>query len=158
MVKKLPSDFDIFSLSTCRKPLCIQTFAMRAVSKAQHDLGDLVLVVGKHEIDAAAMDVEGLALIGSSHVSLVSKALIRCFHAIAEHSMCHPGRPGVAMPPGRRPGRVLRAGRFPQHEVHRVALVGCNVHPRAGQKFVQRAFGKRAVFRNPSAASPWRRR
>ena len=37
MVMKLPSDFDIFSPSTCRKPLCIQTRAMWSRWKAQHD-------------------------------------------------------------------------------------------------------------------------
>ena len=32
----------------------------------------------------------------------------RCFHAIAEHSMCQPGRPGAAMPARRRPARLAR--------------------------------------------------
>src|SRR6202020_1191884 len=44
MVTKLPRLFDIFSPSTCRKPLCIQTFAM-----------------GKDEIDPAAVDIEDVA-------------------------------------------------------------------------------------------------
>src|SRR6202035_2319911 len=37
IVTKLPSDFDIFSPSTCRKPLCIQKFAITGVWKAQRD-------------------------------------------------------------------------------------------------------------------------
>ena len=37
MVTKLPRLFDIFSPSTCRNPLCIQTFAMRWPPKAQQD-------------------------------------------------------------------------------------------------------------------------
>ena len=37
IVTKLPRLFDIFSPSTCRKPLCIQTFAMRWEPKAQQD-------------------------------------------------------------------------------------------------------------------------
>ena len=37
MVMKLPSDFDIFSPSTCRKPLCIQTCAITDVPWAQRD-------------------------------------------------------------------------------------------------------------------------
>ncbi len=35
MVMKLPRLFDIFSPSTCRKPLCIQTLAMTSWPKAQ---------------------------------------------------------------------------------------------------------------------------
>ena len=30
----------------------------------------------------------------------MSKVSPRCFQAMAEHSMCQPGRPGVAMPAG----------------------------------------------------------
>ena len=37
IVTKLPRLFDIFSPSTCRKPLCIQTFAITAVPCAQRD-------------------------------------------------------------------------------------------------------------------------
>ena len=37
MVTKLPSDFAIFSPSTCRKPLCIQIFAITSVWNAQRD-------------------------------------------------------------------------------------------------------------------------
>ena len=41
--------------------MCIQTFAMRASWKAQRALREFVLVVRKHQVDAAAMDVELLA-------------------------------------------------------------------------------------------------
>jgi hypothetical protein len=37
MVTKLPRLFDIFSPSTCRKPLCIQVFAIAWVPWAQRD-------------------------------------------------------------------------------------------------------------------------
>ena len=30
----------------------------------------------------------------------MSKASPRCFHDIAEHSICQPGRPGAAIPAG----------------------------------------------------------
>ncbi len=52
-------------------------------------LGGLVLVVGKHEVRATSVDVEADAERSS---------------AIAEHSMCQPGRP---VPPRRLPPGVL---------------------------------------------------
>ena len=45
-------------------------------------LGDLVLVVGKDQVDATGVDVE---------------ARPRCFMLIAEHSMCQPGRPSPTL-------------------------------------------------------------
>ena len=61
IVTKFPRLLDIFSPSTCRKPLCIQTFAIAGVPKRAADLRDLVLVVGEDEVDAAGVDVEDLA-------------------------------------------------------------------------------------------------
>ena len=50
----------------------------------------------------------------------ISKPTPSSCSAIAEHSMCQPGRPG---PQGDVPGRVLaRLARLPQREVERVAL------------------------------------
>ena len=60
--------------------------------------------------------------------------------------MCQPGRPGTVMPDGRRPGGLAGLGRLPQHEIHRVALVGRDLDPRAGLHLVQRAAGQQAVI------------
>ena len=89
-VKKLPSDFDIFSPSTCRKPLCIQTLAQCGLGMRAAALRDLVLVVREDQVDAAAVDVERRAQ--------------QCLD-IAEHSMCQPGRP---RPQGDVPARLRR--------------------------------------------------
>ena len=61
MVTKLPSDFDIFSPSTCRNPLCIHTRAGGWPGVRAFGLRDLVFVVRKNQVDAAAVDIEGLA-------------------------------------------------------------------------------------------------
>ena len=74
----LPTDFDIFSSATRIIPLCIQMPRERHPAGGL-GLGDLVLVVGEDEIDAAAVDVE----VGAQEL----------LPAIAEHSMCQPGRP-----------------------------------------------------------------
>jgi len=59
-------------------------------------LGGLALVVGEHEVPAAAVDVEGDPSSRS---------------ASAEHSMCHPGGPGPSATPrpARREARAARA-------------------------------------------------
>ena len=68
--------------------------------------------------------------------------------AIAEHSMCQPGRP---RPQGlSQPGRS-GVRRLPQHEVHRVALVGRDLHPGAGAHVLERAARELAVVRDSSA-------
>jgi hypothetical protein len=82
---KLPTLFAIFSPSTCKKPLCIQTFAITSVWKAQHD---------------CAISFSWCGNTRSMPPPWMSKRSPRCFHDIAEHSMCQPGRPGVAMPDG----------------------------------------------------------
>ena len=53
----LPTDFDIFSSSIWTIPLCIQIRA-RGDAAGRLGLGDLVLVVGEDEVDAAAVDRE----------------------------------------------------------------------------------------------------
>ena len=62
--------------------------------------------------------------------------------------MCQPGRPGAAMPAWRRPGRLAGLRRLPQHEVHRVALVGRDLDARAGLHLVERALRQPAVVRH----------
>ena len=119
MVKKLPSDFDIFSPSTCRKPLCIQTLAMRGVSKAQQRLRDLVLVVREDEVDAAAVDVEDLAL---RRIAAGEPRLEGLDEVLPRHGRALDVPAGTARrrDAGRRgPGRILRPGGFPEHEIHR---------------------------------------
>ena len=61
MVTKLPRLFDIFSPSTCRKPLCIQTLAIRVEPKAQQDCAISFSWWGKTRSIAAAMNVEHVA-------------------------------------------------------------------------------------------------
>ena len=100
MVTKLPRLFDIFSPSTCRNPLCIQTLAMRFAAEGAAGLGDLVLVVGEDEVDAAAVDVERVAAPDRRTASPPPNGSNSFAIDIAEHSMCQPGRPGVAMPAG----------------------------------------------------------
>ena len=85
IVKKLPSDFDIFSLSICKKPLCIQTLAMRSVWNAQQ---------------VCASSFSWCGNTRSMPPPWMSNFSPRCFQAIAEHSMCQPGRPSTAIPAG----------------------------------------------------------
>ena len=60
-----------------------------------------------------------------------------------EHSICQPGRP---RPQGEsQPGSAC-VRRLPQHEIHRVLLVGRHFHPRAGDHLVQRAARQLAVI------------
>ena len=99
----LPSDLLIFSPAVVIQALCIQSVAN---SCRPPGTGPAVLVVREAQVDAAAVDVEGSP---------------RYFRAIAEHSMCQPGRPA----PRRGPRRGLRLGRLvalPQGEVAWVPL------------------------------------
>ena len=82
---KLPSDFDIFSPSTWRKPLCSQTLAITGVPKQQRDCATSFSWCGK---------------IRSMPPAWMSKVRPRCLADMAEHSMCQPGRPAAAMPAG----------------------------------------------------------
>ena len=103
MVKKnCPATWTFFSLSTCRKPLCIHTFGQRVAAMGAFALGNFVFVVGKHQIDAAAMNVETFAQILPRHRRA--------------SSICQPhGRP---RPHSRTetPARRRRIRRLPQHE------------------------------------------
>jgi hypothetical protein len=89
-------------------------------------LRDLVLVVRKLQVDAAAVDVE----------------------AFAQQRVAH-GR-ALDMPAGPPPApRAVPAGlvvarRLPQHEIHRVALVGRHLDPRARDHVLDRPARERA--------------
>jgi hypothetical protein len=77
-VKKLPSDFDIFSSSTRTKPLCIHTFTNFEPQAAQ----------------VCAISFSWCGNLRSMPPPWMSKCSPSSSTDIAEHSMCQPGRPG----------------------------------------------------------------
>jgi len=85
-------------------------------------LGDLVLVVGKHKILSAAMDVDGFA----------------------EETHAHGGAldvpAGATLAPRRVPGRLARLCLLPEYEVHGMSLPFINLDARAGLHVVQAPF------------------
>ena len=60
---------------------------------------------------------------------------------------------------GARPSRLVRLRRLPQHEVHRIALVGRDVDARAGEHLVERAprQRRRSAARREARPSRWAR-
>ena len=90
-------------------------------------LGDFILVMGKLQVDAAAMDIEGLAQILPGHGAAFDMPT------------------GAAAAPGRVPARRGRVRWLPQHEVHGVFLVGRHFHPRARDHLIQRTARQLAV-------------
>jgi hypothetical protein len=84
-------------------------------------LRQLVLMVRKHKVDAATMDVEALAEMLPGHRG--------AFDVPA-------GTAGHGDVSGRRPGRLARFRRLPQHEVRRIALVGGYVDAGAGDHLI----------------------
>jgi hypothetical protein len=48
---------------------------------------------------------------------------------------------------GARPARIARARRLPKDKIHRIGLVGRDVDAGAGEHFVERAPGQRAIAR-----------
>ena len=129
---EIPETLAIFSPSTCRKPLCIQKFAITRMERAAR-LRDLVLVVREHQIDAAAVDVE------------VSP---RCFHDIAEHSMCQPGRPGWRSPPATaRPARQAWTASTARNPSGRA----CRARRRRARPRSSRRAGASTTARSPSS-------
>src|SRR4029079_18387850 len=85
-------------------------------------LGDLVLVVGEHVVDAAGVDVEPRPEVLEGHRRALE---VPAWAALA---------------PGRRRAleRAPRAGALPEREVGRVALVGLDVAAMAGPQRVER--------------------
>ena len=104
--RELPSDFDIFSPAVVIQALCSQYDAN--AWPAARDWASSFSWWGKRR---------------STPPPWMSNAGPRYFAAIAEHSMCQPGRPG---PHGRRPGRGLGLEgllpALPEREVAGVAL------------------------------------
>ena len=101
----------------------------RLAAMRRDALRDFVLVVRKDEVEAAAMDVEGLAEMRLAH----------------RRALDMPARPAAApraRPAGQRLGRGL-----PQHEIGGIALEGRDLDPGAGDHLVARAAGEDAVIR-----------
>ena len=91
-------------------------------------LGDLVLVVGEDEVEPPPW---------------IAKSAPSSFSAIAEHSMCQPGRPG---PQGESQRGVLALlVRLPEREVERVLLERCRPGLLALVHLVRVAVGELAV-------------
>jgi hypothetical protein len=124
-VKKLPSDLLIFSPFTSSMPLCTQTLAKPAAGEGAAGLRDLVLMMREDQVIAAAMNVEILAEMRQD---------------IAEHSICQPGRP---RPQGLTPSPAdLRVDGFHSTKSPGIALIGRDIHPRAGDQVLRRAAGE----------------
>ena len=84
-VKKLPSDFDIFSAFTFTKPLCIHVFTNLEPQAAQ----------------VCAISFSWCGNLRSIPPPWMSKWSPKSATDIAEHSMCQPGRPrpqGLSQP------------------------------------------------------------
>ncbi len=95
---------------------------------------------------------------GSSHVEPAAERLQELGHRHGR-ALDVPARAAGRRDPGRaRPSRLVRLRRLPQHEVHRVALIGGDVDPRAGQHLVERAAGERTVARRAGQRVHRRRR
>ncbi len=90
-------------------------------------LGDLVLMVREHQVHAAAVDVEGAPEMFLAHGRTLEM----------------PARPATA--PGAFPARLgVRRG-LPEHEIRRIALVGRDLDPCAGDHLVAVATRELAV-------------
>jgi hypothetical protein len=92
-------------------------------------LGQLVLVVREGQVDAAAVDVDGLA------------------QRLVDHRRALDVPARAARAPGAVPLGLVLLGRLPQHEVGGVALVGRDLDPGAGDHVVQVAARQLAVVR-----------
>ena len=108
----------------------------RRMAEGAGGLRHLVLVVGEHQINPAAMDVEHFAQMFPAHR--------RAFDMPARTS-----RRGD--PAGGRPARFALFGRLPQHEIGRVLFVGRDIDPRTGNHVIERAVGQRAIARQHTA-------
>ena len=91
-------------------------------------LRDLVLVVRKHQIVAAGVDVDRLAQMRLGHR--------RAFDVPA----------GTAAAPRAVPAGKLGRRRLPEHEIGRILLVRSDLDARAGDHLVDRAARELAVF------------
>ena len=101
-------------------------------------LRNLVLVMRKHQINPAAMNIECLAQISMAHrraFNMPARAAINRnrFTRLAER---------------RRPSRLRSGGFLPQHEIRRVALMRFHSHPRALDLLVELAVRQCAIGRH----------
>ena len=94
-------------------------------------LGGLVLVVREDQVDAAAVDVEGLAQVLPGHGRALDVPA---------------GAAGRGDAAGAVPGRLAGLRRLPQDEIHRVLLVGRDVDAGTGLHLVEGTAGELAVF------------
>src|SRR5262249_22224209 len=91
--------------------------------KGRPRLRDLVLMMGKHGIDAAAMNIEGLAEMLPRHGRALDVPAWATRRRYAG---------------GRRPRGLARLRRLPQYEIHGIALVRGNLDARATDHLVAR--------------------
>src|SRR5439155_3802837 len=92
-------------------------------------LGQLVLVVWKLQVQAAAVDVERLAEEAHAHGDALDVPT------------------GAARPPGTVPLRLARFGSFPEGKIARVALLGADLDARARLELFGIAVAELAVIR-----------
>src|SRR5437763_1544972 len=90
-------------------------------------LRDLVLVMRKLQVHAAAMDVELLAKQRAAHRRTLDVP------------------PGSAIAPGRRPLRLAGLRPLPQHEVERIFFARIYLNSLAGAQIIERLARKLAV-------------
>ncbi len=104
------------------QPVAHEGLAVRALG-----LRDLVLVVRKLQVLAAAMEVESLPQQGAAH----------------GRALDVPARASVA--PRRRPCGLAGLGALPEHEVQGIVLAGSGLDALAGAQFIQRLARELAV-------------
>ena len=92
-------------------------------------LRDFVFMMGELQIDPAAVNVKSLAQQFAAHGGTFDM----------------PARTPAA--PRGRPARQIIARGFPQHEIHRIALVGRHFNPRARDHVIDRPPRQRAIAR-----------
>ena len=91
-------------------------------------LGDLVFMMRKHQVVAAAVNVE------------------RRPEQRMRHRRAFDMPAGAAAAPGALPAGQIPGRGFPQHEIHRVALVRRHLDAGAGNHVIHRPAGERAVI------------
>jgi hypothetical protein len=127
-VTKLPSDFDIFSLSTLTKPLCIQMFANGASSGC-----------------AASLCAISFSWCGNTR----SMPPVWTSKPVPRYSSAHgraldvPAR--AALAPRARPAPLRLRAALPQREIERIALGLVGLDARAHAQLVDVALGQLAV-------------
>ena len=145
MVTKLPRLFDIFSPSTCRKPLCIQTLAMRRSRRRSRIARSRSRGAGRR---GRSRRRGCRTRCGSGRRIGGRRRTARAASPSTSPSIRYASRAPRRSDAGRaRPARLVGLRGLPQHEIHRVALVGRDIDARARQHLVERAAGERAIAR-----------